>query len=271
MEISSRQRNVAGRLRQRLNPFHPIALALEQHVIGGRRYKKLIALTAQVKADLIRLYGVPDDDIVIIPNGFSRTEFSIARVASLRVEARKRFGYELGDKVIAFVANELDRKGFGPLLRAAASQGDPEVKLLVAGRVMPGRYAAEIEFLGMANRVRFVGSINDIAIIYAAADVFALPTEYEAWGLVIVEALACGLPVVTSKLAGAAVAVDHGRTGFLLDDPRNVNEIASALAAVFRGGLASPEHIAASVSDYAWDRVLLTYEQLLLDHCEPVK
>ena len=237
-------------------------------MIGGRRYRKLIALTPQVKADLSRLYSVPDEDVVVIPNGFARAEFNPRRVAELRQAARLRFGYRGGDRVVAFVANELDRKGFGPLLRAVAQLGDRDVKLLVAGRVTAGRYAAEIERLGMADRVQFIGPAGDVAVVYAAADVFALPTEYEAWGLVIVEALACGLPVVTSRLAGAAVAVDHGRTGFLLDDPRNVNEISTLLAAALNGDLARPDQIAASVSGYAWDTVLLRYEQVLLDCIE---
>jgi UDP-glucose:(heptosyl)LPS alpha-1,3-glucosyltransferase len=117
----------------------------------------------------------------------------------------------------------------------------------------------------MIDRVRFVGPSDDVAQYYAAADVFALPTEYEAWGLVIVEALASGLPVVTSRLAGAAVAIVDGRTGVLLDDPRNVESITAALGTILSGRCESAGRISESVEPYTWDHVLPRYEQILIE------
>jgi UDP-glucose:(heptosyl)LPS alpha-1,3-glucosyltransferase len=115
----------------------------------------------------------------------------------------------------------------------------------------------------MSARVHFTGPSGGVAPFYAAADVFALPTQYEAWGLVIVEALACGLPVVTSRLAGAAVAVREGETGRLLDDPRDSGEIAAALRSLLDGRHAPPEQICESVASYKWSRILVRYEESL--------
>jgi len=265
IEISSRFRDIYGRIRQRLNPFHPVALALEKYIIGGHRYRRLIALTEQVKCDLVRLYGVPPEKVDIVPNGFSPHEFGLTRASSLRPAMRQQLGYPDNEKVILFVANELDRKGFGPLLRSIAALGDSLVSLLVVGRIGPGRYTDEIAALGMNTRVRFAGPSNDVAQYYAAADVFALPTEYEAWGLVVIEALASGLPVVTSRLAGAAVAVVDGRTGILLDDPRNVQSITAALGTVLSGSCETADRISESVEPYSWNRVLPRYEQILME------
>ena len=128
-----------------------------------------------------RLYGVPPGDIAVLPNGYSPAEFSAARVREHRAPMRAKLGYAEGDKVVIFVANELERKGFGPLLRAAASLNDPRLRLLAVGRLDGGRYADEIRRLGLTDRVHFAGPSGDVATFYAAADLFVLPTQYEAW------------------------------------------------------------------------------------------
>jgi UDP-glucose:(heptosyl)LPS alpha-1,3-glucosyltransferase len=269
IEISRQLRCWRGRLKQRLNPFHATALALEQRYFGERRYRRLIALTPQVKADLERLYNVPSADIDVLPNGFSHSEFNVARAQGLRAVERAALGYVETDRVVVFVANELDRKGFWPLLESVAALGDRNVRLLVVGRVNQGRAAGEVARLGLADRVKFTGPSGDVARYYAAADVFALPTQYEAWGLVIVEAMACGLPVVTSRLAGAAVAVNEGQSGYLLDDPGSVDEIASLLRQALAGKHAPRHAIAESVSPYAWEQILPRYEQILIRCAKP--
>lgn len=263
LEISQQSRPFWGRCRQRLNPFHPVALAMERRLIGGRRYGKVIALSEQVRSDILRIYGVPESDVVVLPNGYSAAEFNPARCAAQRTRMCAALGYAPDDKVVVFVANELDRKGFTPLVRAIASLRDPQIHLLAVGRLDPSQCRQTIASLGLTERVQFTGPSNEVADYYAAADVFALPTQYEAWGLVIVEALASGLRVLTSRLAGAAVAVDEGRTGLLLDDPADVPEIAAKLQMLLEVDGPSPEEISASVAKYEWAQVLHGYESIL--------
>ena len=264
IEISQRERNLKGRMKQWANPIHPYLLAREKWYFQGRCYARLIALTEQVKADLMRFYNVPSADIDILPNGYSPGEFNIARRDADRLKVRAELGYADSHRVIIFVANELERKGFGPLMRAMAQLRDDSLRLLVVGRVVPGGYAVEMQRLGIADRVKFVGPSSDVGRYYAASDIFALPTTYEAWGLVIVEAMASGLPVLTSRLAGAAIAVQEGQTGELLNNPRNEGEIAEKLRAILNRPAPAPQRIQATVADYTWEKVLLRYEQILL-------
>jgi UDP-glucose:(heptosyl)LPS alpha-1,3-glucosyltransferase len=266
LEISAARRGWKARLKQKLNPVHPYTIHLEKKVFGGRTYRHLIALTPQVKADLIRLYRVPETDISIIPNGFSPEEFNVEMRGQWREKRRQQLGYKPEHQVVIFVANELERKGFGPLLRAIASLNRPNVHLLAVGRLSPSAYVAEIARLGLQQRVQFTGPSSEVASYYAASDVFALPTQYEAWGLVIVEAMACGLPVVTSALAGAAVAVEPGVTGVLLQNPDDVQEIAASLTHFLDREVNDATAIAASVQHLAWSQVLLDYERVLLTH-----
>ena len=268
LEASKTQRDWRGQLRQKLNPHHPALLKLERGYFGQRRYRKLIALTDQVKSDLMRLYAVPAEDIAVLPNGYSQTEFNTRRTRQERAGRRAELGYSPDAKVVIFVANELERKGFGPLLRGISRLQDPNVYLLAVGRLNPQAYAGEIEQLGLTSRVRFTGPSSDVASYYAAADVFALPTQYEAWGLVIVEALACGLPVLTSRLAGAAAVVQEGITGYLLDNPNDPAEIAAKLRLLLEGLPATAEEIESSVSGYSWPNILRRYEQHLIEYSE---
>jgi len=259
----------AARIKQRLNPLHSVLLHLEARHLRDRRYKKVIALSSTVKADLMRWYDVPESDIQILPNGYSPEDFSAERRTSLRGEMRAKLGFGHEDRVVIFVANELQRKGFRPLVQAIASLQDRRLRLLVVGKVSPTDHCDEIEKLGLAPQVKFAGPSSDIAAYYAAADIFALPTQYEAWGLVIVEALACGLPVLTSRLAGAAVAVREGETGELIDRPLDASEIASKLDLIldrtFAAEATTPEEIEASVAAYSWSTVLERYEAILSD------
>jgi UDP-glucose:(heptosyl)LPS alpha-1,3-glucosyltransferase len=265
IEISQRSRPFWGRCKQRLNPFHPVVLNMERRLLGERRYRKVIALTEQVRSDVLRIYNVPESDVLVVPNGYAAAEFNPAKSNANRDRMRKKLGYAPTDKVVIFVANELQRKGFTPLLRAVASLRDPRIHLLAVGRLDPGECGSVIASLGMSERVKFTGPSNEVADYYAAADVFALPTQYEAWGLVIVEAMASGLRVLTSRLAGAAVTVDEGQTGQLLDDPADVTEIAEKLRRLLEEDGPSPNEVSASVARYEWAQVLQGYESILTE------
>ena len=269
LEISRSRRDWKGRLKQNLNPFHPLIIQMEKRVYGGKKYCHLVALSETVKNDLMRFYNVPAADITVIPNGFSPSEFNPERRANERAAMRRKLGYDDSQRVVIFAANELERKGFGPLLRAIASLNDERVCLLAVGRLDAQAYAPEIARLKMTGRVHFSGPTSDVASFYAAADVFALPTQYEAWGLVIVEAMACGLPVVTSRLAGASIAVREGENGHLLDDPDDVESIARFLKPLLDGKHQTAREISDSVSEYAWSRVLLRYENVLMHAQNP--
>jgi UDP-glucose:(heptosyl)LPS alpha-1,3-glucosyltransferase len=262
------RRSVIGRLPVRLNPYHRVRLRLEREMFSPGGYSRLLALSDGVKSDVMSIYGVPETDVDVLPYGFDPGVFDAARRESARAEARVRFGYEEGDRVLLFVANELERKGFDVLLEALALLDDQSVKLLGAGRVAPHRYRSQIARLGLASRLHWAGSSNDVALLHAASDAFVLPTRYEAWGLVIVEALASGLPVVTTRLAGAAVTVREGETGRLLRDCEDPQELAEALEWVVSGGPVTSGVIAASVRSFSWPEIIARYERVLTSAAE---
>ena len=251
------------RLPVQLNPYHRVRLHLERTMLARGGHARLLALADGAKRDIVDLYGAPAEEIDVLPLGFDPGAFDPGKRAAARAQARARFGYSEDDRVLVFIANELERKGFGVLLDAVAQLEDPTVKILGAGRVVPEGYAPQLQALELTDRLRWVGSSSDVSLLHAASDAFVLPTRYEAWGLVIVEALGSGLPVVTSRLAGAAIAVRDRETGWLLEDHEDPAELAAAIRWSLSSEPAGAQAIAASVNGYTWEKIVARYADVL--------
>jgi len=247
---------------QAANPFHKIVLSMEAELLLQRRYRRLIALTPEVKQDLVRFYGVNPSHVDVLPNGFHPGEFHLGLREVHRAEGRRLLGIPEAAKVVLFVANEWERKGLMPLMEAMAAV-DEEAHLVAVGRLPKEMLMRRAERLGLAKRVHILGPTSKVSRWFGVADVFALPTSYEAWGMVLIEALASGLPVLTSRCAGAAAAVSEGKNGFLLDDPRSTQEVALGLEKLLRGVEWSREAVAESAAPFEWGRIFERYEAIL--------
>lgn len=262
-DLCRRRRRGWLRWQQRLNPFHHIVLKMEEELLRHRRYRRLIALSPAVRDDLNRFYGVPEEDVDVLPNGFHPQEFHPGVRVRHRLEQRRRFGIPSSAWVVLFVANEWERKGLVPLLEAVAQMKDSSVHLVAAGRLPASFIMHCAARLGIQERVHMVGATSHVNECFGMADAFALPTIYEAWGMVIIEALACGLPVLTSQTAGASVAVQPGVNGYLLANPEASEAVADGLWKLRRGLHAQPGAIEKTASPYAWERLLAQYAAIL--------
>jgi UDP-glucose:(heptosyl)LPS alpha-1,3-glucosyltransferase len=141
----------------------------------------------------------------------------------------------------------------------------PKLKLLVAGRADTRPYLAGIAARNLQDKVVFTGPSSDVSALHAAADLFVLPTQYEAFCLAILEALGSGLPVITSDVPGAGDTIQPGINGLLLNNPRDAAELAQRIEQMLDPMERSrmDELVAPSVEDYQWERILDRYEQVL--------
>jgi UDP-glucose:(heptosyl)LPS alpha-1,3-glucosyltransferase len=255
-----------GRLKQRINPLHPEILRLEERHFRARSYKRLIATTPVVRADLHRFYNVPEKDVAIIPNGFNPNEFSPAVRAAKRDEMRRRLGLEPDQIVLLLVANELERKGYRTILKALRILDRRDIRLMVVGRPSVSAVKRLASLNGVSDLVMACGASQSVADYHAAADLFVMPTEYEAFSLAILESLASGLPVVTTRVPGAQDAIQDGVNGALVRDPKNAEELAAALLPLLDAAVRENRslHAPESVRQYAWPVVLEQYERELL-------
>ncbi len=239
---------------------------LEYNYKAGRR-KKIIAISQSVKKDLVRFCAVPNEDIIVIHNGVNLDEFHPAHKLIYRGPTRDRFDLEESDFVFLFVGHFFRRKGFNTVLKALSRLRSKNVKLLVVGKHSAERdsFMRLTQDMGLNSRVIFVGRTDHVNHYYAASDAFIFPTFYEPFGLAILEAMACGLPVITSKLAGAAELITDSVNGMLLNDPTNESQLIRKMELL----ISNPElrmtlgkAARSSAEKCSWDTVADKTEQL---------
>ena len=217
----------------RISPKHRAALALEaeQYSSADQRY---IAISRMVQRDMRTFYRVPPDRVQLIYNGVDLERFSPERLASMRAEARERFGLAADEQALVFVAHNFKLKGLGELIAAIGGllrngRWPASARLVVVGRGKVRPYQRQAERCGAAGAVRFVGGVDPIDAAYAAADVFVHPTWYDPCSLVALEALAAGLPTLTTRFNGVSEMMDGQGAGVVLDAPRPVRRLGEAL------------------------------------------
>ena len=218
----------AGRLAQTLSPFHRLMLWLEKRLFADPTLRRIIANSRQVKEEIIRHFQVDPEKIRVIYNGLDRRRFRPAAEAERR-QIRRSCGISEQDGVILFVGSGFARKGLVYLLEAFAGLKEKDVHLWVVGKDRPGSYQALAQRLGVASHVRFWGPQKEVAPFYQAADLLALPTLYDPCSNVVLEALGCGCPVITTAANGASEFITPGENGDILPQPGTVPAWVEAL------------------------------------------
>jgi glycosyltransferase involved in cell wall biosynthesis len=218
------QRAVTGapRLRQRI--FEAAVTPLEHRLYRASSSASVIAISQKLKDELRDLYQRSGPTEVIY-HGVDSQRFSPARRAEARDEVRREWSLLDSDRVALFVGDL--RKGAQVAIEALSRVR--ELKLVLVSRSDPSSLRRFADQLGVGARVRFQPPTDRVERAYAAADLFVFPTPYDAFGMVISEAMASALPVITTRAAGASELINHGESGWLLDDPADSTRLAEAL------------------------------------------
>ena len=243
------------------NPVHLFTALRDRIRYRGRTHDAIVALTDTEAALLRSTYGKVRAPIHVIPNGVDIDRFRPAEPAE-RVRARSELGLDDDRTVAVFIGHEFERKGLPIAIDAVAKT--PEVDLLVVGGTptMIRKAGAHAHQAGVADRVVFAGEQADPVPLLWASDVLVLPSAYEANALVVLEALACGLPVVSTRVGFAPDIVVDGENGFLIErDPASVVEAIEALAT--RELDAWRIHARRTAERHAWPVVARQYLELI--------
>jgi len=218
-----------ARLGVAFNPWHRYVLAAEESLFRSPRLKAVVCNSRMVRDEIERHFGLPDDKLHIIYSGVDIATYHPDLKRS-RAEVRESVGLSAEAPLYLFVGSGFERKGLPATLRALAQL--PEGNLLVIGRDRhAARYQRLANDLGLGARVQFLGALPDVKPYYGAADGLVLPTLYDPFPNVVLEAMACGLPVVTSTTSGAAELIENGRNGYVCD-ALDVEALAAHLRAV---------------------------------------
>lgn len=212
----------------RINPYHAYVLRAERRMFTDPALRAVICNSEMVRREIRDRFGVDPSRLHLVRNGVDSQRFRPASDAG-RAAARAGFGLTADAAVFAFVGSGFERKGLGAAIRALARGRAGDATLLVAGTDRrTARYRALARRLGVAGRVHFLGGLADVRPVLHAADAFVLPTLYDPFPNAALEALACGLPLITSTGSGAAELVREGANGYVTD-ALDIDAIADAM------------------------------------------
>ena len=211
----------------RLSPYHRLMLAIEKRQVS-RGSRRIVAVCEQTKRELIEAYGVSEKKIVVILNGVDHERFTPGRRHDAGERIRRKFGIQAKDRVVLFVGSGFRRKGLARVLRLWQEQPSPDAYLLVVGN--DSYLAAYRSAWRESRQVIFTGLKTNIQDYYAAADVLVLPSIQEAFGNVVLEAFASGLPVITVAGVGAFDKVTGDLRFGILENPDDSTELKAKLS-----------------------------------------
>ena len=212
----ARVRGPLGRLGIMLNPYHCYTKRAEKRMFTGPRLKAVICNSRMVKDEIRRNFGVPEEKLPVIYSGVDTSVYH-PDLKKHRTEIRARHGIPESATLFLFVGSGFERKGVPALLQAMARLPENAFLLVVGRDKHAQRFQRRADALGLSGRVFFAGAQGDVKPYYGAADALALLTLYDPFPNVALEAMASGLPVVTSRQCGAAELIENGSNGFAGD------------------------------------------------------
>jgi len=276
LEFRAQSRGPLARLAERLNFWHRYVLRTEAAMFRDVRLKAVICNSQMVRDDIARRFGVAEAKLHVIYNGVDLATFHPRSRDEHRSSMRAELGIADATPLFLFVGSGFERKGVPQLLRAFALMRARDAQLLIVGHdKQRKRMERDAAALGLEHRVRFLGGQQDVQPFYGAADVFVLPTLYDPFPNAALEALACGLPVITSTACGAAELIRAGENGYVCEARDNA-QLADRLDALAVPGVARAMRDAsrASVAHLGVDamaaRLIALYQSLMPSTTRPL-
>ncbi|MBW2052883.1 MAG: glycosyltransferase [Deltaproteobacteria bacterium] len=236
-----------------------LRLSTEKELI--QNCSRIIAATRREKDELIRYYDAPPNNIGVVPCGVNLDLFKPMD----KMDARKQLGLNHLENIALFVGRIDPLKGIDRLLKANTYlQNNQGFKLIIIGgdsNLKPEwlRLKKLSHELGVQDSVLFIGRVKqeELSLYYSAADVFVVSSHHESFGLVALESLACGTPVIATKVGGIESIVQEGKTGNLVTGniPRSFADKIASILSNQDTVMKSPKYIRASVIDYSWSNI----------------
>ena len=259
--------NIWVRRLKSAGPRRRILALLEKRIFlkGGCRF--VVTNSRLVKNQIMKYYNVPSEKIHVIYNSVDMNRFSPENRPDCRLKIRNRHGIDPQKRIVFFAGNNFKLKGLQMLLEAVAILGQKNVCVMVAGGDPIKAYEKRSEKLGIRDQVVFLGRVSNPEQYYRAADIFVLPTRYDAFANVCLEAMACGTPVITTQSNGAAEIIKDNMTGYVLKTQES-RELSSRMKAFMeRGDRKRMSEQAASTaarftSERSMDRLIQLYHQV---------
>ena len=210
--------------------YYALLVGLERRIYRDRNV--LLACVSRRTADLLARY-FHRNDVRVIPNGVDPEQFSPSLRLSRRNDARLKCNFQTRDFVLLLLGNDWIVKGVPTILAAMAAVPALPLHLLVAGTDVVAPFREMAARLNVSTRFHCAPPQRDVMDFYAAADLYVSPSREDSFGLPVLEAMACGLPVITSTFAGVAELITNEIDGFILRDPNDPQALAELLERLY--------------------------------------
>jgi len=245
-----------------------LTLRMEARALAPGAYKRVVTNSEMLKRDVIERYAIPPDKVTVVYNGVDLERFNRDKHAVAASSLRDEFGFTKDHCVLLFLGTGYARKGLAPTIEAfeRVAEAHPEARLLVVGfDSNQARYRRMAEARGLSGRVHFAGGRKDAEVCYAASDLYVLPTLYDPFANTTLEALASGLPVITTAANGAAELIEEGIQGSVLEAGAHPDALANAILEwlPLKRRLAAREATRSLAAQYPADRTARRSAELL--------
>jgi UDP-glucose:(heptosyl)LPS alpha-1,3-glucosyltransferase len=216
-----------------INPKYRAAIRLEREQYSQQQPRPhFVAVSQRIAEEMQQLYRAPQDRLHVVYNGVDAETFCPEHCARLRTRVRR--SWDLPAEAVCFllVAHDFHLKGLCELIMAAARllRISRNFRIIVVGRGNPRPFLRQARRLGCDQILHFTGPMRQVAEAYAAADVYVHPSWYDAFSLAVLEAWACGLPVITTRFTGASELMKPGQQGLLIDSPADTDALVDCMS-----------------------------------------
>jgi UDP-glucose:(heptosyl)LPS alpha-1,3-glucosyltransferase len=266
LDIRAETEPAYRRLSFRINPLHRYTLCLEKRIFAETPL--IVVNSEMVKRQIVRYYGTQAEKIAVAYNGVDLAAHSPDNRPKWRAGTRSSLGIQDKNRVILFVGSGFGRKGLDTLIKAlpAVVRGCGEkIVLLVVGKGDRRAYASLANEIGVGENVRFLGTDPAISRYYAASDLFVLPTQYDPFSNACLEAMASGLPVITTSNNGVAEIIDEGREGMIIPSATDYTMLSDRILSVLRDCEAMGARARAKAGQFSIDRAAARFAGLIKD------
>ena len=206
---------------------HRDLLQLEESLFEKRKAGRVITGSQMVVNEITDFYHYSPDNIDVVRNGIPLDKFRFD--PGLRERSRAELKLKQDQIALLFAGSGWERKGLLFAIEAMALCKNPKMRLLVAGRGEAGRYKMTRLRFWRENPVQFLGEVLDLMPVYAAADIFILPTIYDPFSNACLEALASGLPVITTRSNGFSEILQDRVHGSIVENSSNLLGLRDAI------------------------------------------
>ncbi|MBW2742148.1 MAG: glycosyltransferase family 4 protein [Deltaproteobacteria bacterium] len=204
---------------------------MEHRIFVDKGCKIVMTNSELVKRNIVEHYRVDPENIVVIYNGVDTSRFNPRVKEKFRSSLREKYGIKKEELVLIFVSNNFKLKRLDLVLEAMSFLKNNKIRLFVIGADNQRTYRRWANNNSLSEQILFLGLKSNIEKYYAGSDIFVLPTLYDAFANVCLEAMACGLPVITTDSNGAADLISDNENGYILKTQR-VDELAAGIKAL---------------------------------------